>query len=82
MKKSVLTGQGYLSLQEAAEYCGYLPKYFSRLSREYNLPKYGPKVNRFKRIDLDFFMSNPTYFQRPEAQSQFRMPGNFTPVSA
>lgn len=73
--------QGYLSLKEAAEYTGYQPKYFSRLALEYAIPKYGPKSNRFSRIDLDFFMSNPTYFQRPEAQPHVRRPGVFTPLS-
>lgn len=81
MAKSELTGQGYLSLQEAAEYCGYMPKYFARLCREYSIPKYGPKGTRFKRIDLDFFMENPTFFQNPEAHSHIRAPGQFTALA-
>lgn len=81
MAKNELTDQGYLSLQEAAKYCGYTPKYFSRLTCEFRIPKYGPRATRFKRIDLDFFMENPTFFQSPEAHLHVRAPGQFTALA-
>lgn len=48
---------------EAAEYCGYSVDTFRRHLRSYPLPKYGPKRNRFKAIDLDAWMEDPHKFK-------------------
>lgn len=82
MAKVHIIDQGYMSLKEAADYSGYSPKYFARLAAEHRIPKYGPKRNRFKRLDLDFFMANPSIFQQAALPGGPRMPGVFTPCQA
>jgi len=53
----------YLNLKEAAVYCGYRnAKSFSKLIKDYELPKYGPRRNRYKVSILDEFMESPTSF--------------------
>jgi hypothetical protein len=58
----------YLSLTEAAEYCGYRPRYFAKRLREYALPKYGEKGTRYRIEDLDLWMENPAIFQQVKPQ--------------
>jgi len=65
-KSSKMTDTGpYLPLSEAALFCGYSEKYFRRLAKEYEIPRYGPHKNRFKAMDLHEFMNNPRAFQSP-----------------
>jgi len=52
----------FLNLLEAATFCGYAPRTFRRLSKEYRIPKYGPTRSRFKQDDLVIFMEYPCHF--------------------
>ena len=52
----------YLTLSEAARYCGYQPRRFRDLVRAYSIPLRGPGRNRFARSDLDAFMNAPVTF--------------------
>jgi hypothetical protein len=61
MVESVL--QRWLTSSQAARYCGYKSvKHFLKIAREYNIPRYGPRNNRFDRFDLDEWMKNPHIF--------------------
>ncbi|WP_408022336.1 helix-turn-helix domain-containing protein [Solidesulfovibrio sp.] len=55
----------YLTLTEAAKYCGYQPRRFRDLVREYSIPRRGPAGNRFSQSDLDAFMHVPVTFLVP-----------------
>ncbi len=70
----MLHEQGYLSLKCAAYYCDYKPRYFGRLIREYQIPRYGPKRNKFSKADLDTFMQNPSaYVAHGSTRSKWKM---------
>ena len=56
------TGPGFFTPQQAAEYLSYAPRTFRELSKKYLLPTYGPRRNRFRKEDLEAFMSNPVIF--------------------
>lgn len=61
----VMTGPFY-PLNEAAAYCGYeSPDAFRRVVRELGveLPRCGPKGNRYAKSVLDEFMNSPSRFQ-------------------
>jgi hypothetical protein len=53
----------YLTLEEAAIYARYQKKPFSRLVKEYQIPKCGPHNNRYKKYDLDRWMDDPNCFK-------------------
>ncbi len=53
---------GYLTQHQAAEFLSYAPRTFRELSKKYYLPTYGPRRNRFRKEDLEAFMSNPVIF--------------------
>lgn len=55
--------QEYFNVIGAAEYCGYAPETFRRHVRQYPLPRYGPKKNRIKRLDLDVWMEDQNAFK-------------------
>jgi len=60
-----MTGPFY-PLHEAAAYCGYeSPDAFRRVVRELGveLPRCGPKGNRYAKSVLDEFMNSPSRFQ-------------------
>ena len=60
----VMTGPFY-PLHEAAAYCGYeSPDAFRRVVRELGveLPRCGPKGNRYAKSVLDEFMNSPSSF--------------------
>ena len=59
---------------QAAEFCGYAQSYFSKLLRKYDIPKFGPKGNRFDRATLLKFMENPDGFRRRETAKTARIP--------
>lgn len=61
-----MTIQGpHFNLAGAAEYCGYRSaKHFGDLLKDYDLPRTGPKQNRFARSVLDAWMANPNAFRR------------------
>ena len=53
----------YLNLKNAAYYCGYSnARSFSKLISDYDLSKYGPRRNMYKKSVLDEFMESPTEF--------------------
>lgn len=56
----------FFPLHEAAAYCGYeSPDAFRRMVRElgFDLPRCGPKGNRYAKSVLDEWMNNPSGFQ-------------------
>lgn len=74
-----MTEQRWLTAKQAAHYCGYSSvSYFLKLVRKYNIPKYGPKKNRFDKFDLDEWMRNPDIFISPSGRQRIRR--TFKPV--
>lgn len=71
---------GYLNVKQAAAYLGYGVSTFREYARRGNLPRYGPKGNRFRRADLDAFMADPFAFSSP-VQVRRRLRTGFTPVA-
>lgn len=60
----------FMGVRAAAAYLGYNPKHFSRVASWFDIPRHGPKRNRFKRSDLDAWMKTPSIFSSsgpPEA---------------
>ncbi|MDR2488462.1 MAG: DNA-binding protein [Desulfovibrio sp.] len=54
----------FFNTAEAARYCGYRSgRAFLAVLRGYDVPRLGPKKNRFSRVTLDEFMSNPDAFR-------------------
>lgn len=53
----------FFNMARAAAYCGYAVGTFERILREYHLPKYGPKKNRFAKSVLDAWMLTPDTFK-------------------
>ena len=72
----------WLTSSQAAEYCGYSVKSFRKMVKKYQVPRYGPKRNRYDRWDLDTWMQDPNVFLRKSYVSPWRrrVPGEFTPV--
>jgi predicted DNA-binding transcriptional regulator AlpA len=58
----------YLNTKKAAAYCGYSHIYFARIMEDYQIPRYGPKRNRFKVSDLDDWMSKADSFVRENSE--------------
>jgi hypothetical protein len=58
----------FFTLNQAAEYCGYSREHFGRMAAEYQLKRYGPAQNRFSRLDLDRWMSDPRCFLRAKVE--------------
>ena len=54
----------FMTLKQAAEYCGYSPRTFSRKLKEYDLPRHGPEKNRFAKSVLDSWMQSPDTFRK------------------
>ncbi|WP_027190229.1 helix-turn-helix domain-containing protein [Fundidesulfovibrio putealis] len=52
----------FLTTAQAAAYLGYGLRAFRDLHKRYFIPTYGPRRNRFRREDLDLFMSSPVIF--------------------
>lgn len=61
---SSLPCSSYLTLKQAAHYCGYSVRQFRRHISTYALPGKGPEKNKFRREDLDCWMENPCAFQK------------------
>lgn len=64
----------FMSLKQAAEYCGYHPDTFSRKLKEYQVPRHGPEKNRFAKTVLDAFMENPHAFAKVQGHQRKRKP--------
>lgn len=71
---------GYLNAKQAAAYVGYGVSAFRKHAREAQLPRRGPKKNRYSKADLDAFMADPRVFRSP-AKIAARPREGFTPVS-
>lgn len=59
------TIKSYLNQGEAAEFCGYCRNTFRAFAEKYDIPRYGPKKDRYRPEDLDAFMANPEAFHNP-----------------
>ncbi len=78
-----MTSSRWLKMHEAAEYCGYARNTFFKIVRDYKIPRFGPKNNRFDRWLLDEWMRDPHCFLRKDEvirARRCRKPGSFTPV--
>jgi hypothetical protein len=69
--------QRWLSVKEAAKYCGYKSAdYFRKVAQEFRIPRYGPNGNRYDRADLDEWMIAPWCFMVQDNKSR-RKPGEY-----
>ncbi|MDR3044033.1 MAG: helix-turn-helix domain-containing protein [Desulfovibrio sp.] len=71
---------GYLNTKQAAAYLGYSVKRFSIYAREGSIPRRGPRLNRFRIVDLDAFMENPRVFVSQASTPRPRTREGFTPI--
>lgn len=78
--EKVAIDPAYLNLKSAATLLGVSATSFRRWADKYDIPRYGPHQNLYKRSDLHWFMENPYAFlaQRPARTRRRR--GGFTPV--
>jgi len=53
----------YFNGKEAAKYCGYSYDHFRHLASEYQIPRCGPRMNRYAQSILDTWMANPNCFK-------------------
>jgi hypothetical protein len=60
----------FLTAKAAAKYLSYKTDSFRRLAREYQLPRYGPKRNRYSQADLDLFMEDKNHFKTGQAENR------------
>ena len=60
----------FLTLKQAAAYCGYAPETFRRKIKEYDFPRRGPEKNRYAQSDLDTFMVNPELYRHQPAKDR------------
>lgn len=67
----------YLNLKQAAAYLGYAVSTFRAYASSWNIPRMGPRRNRFRKEDLDAWMQNPAVFRR---QRLPRKRAGFKPV--
>lgn len=63
----------FMTLKQAAQYCGYHPDTLSRKLRDFDVPRHGPEKNRFAKSVLDSFMENPELY-RHQKKAQGRKP--------
>lgn len=54
----------FYNLKQAAEYCGMAGRTFQRYLRDFELPRSGPKRNKFSSSVLDLWMENPEQFRK------------------
>lgn len=74
MKK--ISGPFY-TVKGAAYYCAYSVDYFRHLAHQYNLPKCGPRHNRYAQSVLDQWMKHPNVFLDDQVHDAKR---NFKPI--
>ncbi|WP_027369183.1 helix-turn-helix domain-containing protein [Desulfocurvibacter africanus] len=71
---------GYFNFKQAAAYVGFGKTAFRDYVLKGQIPKYGPKLNRFRKADLDAFMEDPNIFRSPtRIVTPYRE--GFTPVT-
>ncbi|WCB45182.1 helix-turn-helix transcriptional regulator [Nitratidesulfovibrio vulgaris] len=68
----------YLNLKQAAAYLGYAVSTFRAYASSWNIPRMGPRRNRFRKEDLDAWMQNPAVFHGGSTKKRKR--SGFTPV--
>lgn len=69
----------YYKLKDAATYCGYeSADGFRRAIEEYDVPRVGPKNNRYPKEALDRFMNNPMEFTVQKYYTRNRKPIDIT----
>ncbi len=71
--------QGYFTISGAAAYCAYGDSAFREYAKKFNLPRCGPKNNRYSKDTLDAFMANPHAFLKQKPAPRPRQ--GFTPVA-
>jgi hypothetical protein len=76
MGRPITVERQFFSQKEAAEYCGYSVVKFRQFAKDYDIPRCGPKRDRYRKEDLDDFMTDPASFHNPVRS---RRPG-FVPV--
>lgn len=76
MSRPITVERQFYTQKEAAEYCGYCVVTFRQFAKDYEIPKCGPKRDRYRKEDLDDFMTDPVSFHNPV---RTRKPG-FVPV--
>ena len=59
--------------KEAAAYCGYSHDHFRHMATQYNIPRCGPRRNRYAQVDLDTWMRNPNSFKIKAFPKQKRL---------
>lgn len=69
---------GYMNLKQAAAYLGFAVSTFRAYASSWNIPRLGPKRNRFRKEDLDAWMQNPAVFHGGAPKKRKR--SGFTPV--
>lgn len=69
---------GYMNTKQAAAHLGYSVSTFRSYAMRGDIPRYGPKLNRFRKEDLDAFMEDPNVFRYNRITSRRRE--GFTPV--
>jgi len=64
----------FYSFRDAAAYCGYHPETLARILREegIDLPRSGPRGNRYAKSVLDAFMASPDTFKAAVAPAHRR----------
>lgn len=65
MGRPIRVEKQFFNQREAAEYCGYSVIKFRAFAKEYDIPKYGPNTDRYRKEDLDNFMACPSDFFNP-----------------
>jgi hypothetical protein len=76
MGRPITVERQFFTQKEAAEYCGYSVVKFRQFAKDYDIPRCGPKRDRYRKEDLDDFMTDPASFHNPVRS---RRPG-FVPV--
>lgn len=62
---------------EAAGYCGYSLDTFRDYAKQYQVPRRGPKLNRYDREELDQWMQDPSCFTSNNVKQAHR--GTYKP---
>jgi hypothetical protein len=67
----------WLSMADAARYCGYSVAHFRDLAKKFEIPTKGQHDNRFNANDLDMWMEEPKCFKANTVRTSRRRTGKF-----
>jgi len=56
----------FYTIKDAASYCGYKPRTFTAVLRDFDVPRHGPRKNRLAKSVLDAWMASPESFRKQE----------------